>query len=46
MKKLFNWIWSKEEVKPVVIHKHQMVDVGIREYNLIHGLPEDQVIGR
>lgn len=48
MKKLINWIWSSkqnEQVETFVIHKRPMWDVQMREYNLTHGLPEDQVIG-
>ena len=48
MKKLFGWIWSKkqnEEVETFVIHNRPMWDVQMREYNLTHGLPKDQVIG-
>lgn len=47
--KLFGWIWSNkkqnEEVETFVIHNRPMWDVQMREYNLKHGLPEDQVIG-
>lgn len=49
MKKLINWIWSKkqnEEVETFVIHNRPIWDVQMREYNLKHGLPEYQVIGR
>ena len=48
MKKLFSWIWSSkqnEEVETFVIHNRPIWDVQMREYNLTHGLPEDQVIG-
>lgn len=48
MKKLFGWIWSEkqnEEVETFAIHNRPMWDVQMREYNLKHGLPEDQVIG-
>lgn len=48
MKKLISWIWSNkqnEEVETFVIHNRPMWDVHMREYNLKHGLPEDQVIG-
>jgi hypothetical protein len=48
MKKLISWIWSNkqnEEVETFVIHNRPMWDVQMREYNLTHGLPEDQVIG-
>lgn len=45
MKKLINWIWSKEQVEVYEVRPHRMIDEKVRDFNADHGLPLDQLVG-